>query len=1468
MVAEPSASSNQGFELVEARGLPLHLACWERFVRWALRRALQKRTWWAVGRFLTECRRIEEEARADQMLEHINQLMQGQRQLAVQLQNLKAENARLRQEHQDGLRQLPDLVQTLTSLVESRGQGASPGLVDNRGIGKPSGFSGDESKFREWSKKFELRSQCMEISYEKPEAVTIEAVSTAFGDDSEEPIDNIAGMREPFDIVSNVASNNGCDCWRKLHKRCDPATGSRKRAILRNVLSPGQAIPDELGSALERWEELVARYERRRGRDGVRERLPEDIRMSALESLLPDDLGKHVRLNQSRFAGYNSLRAEVTQYIEQRAGNLVKDPPVTGGCGGGKGGKGDSKGRKGDMSNVTCYNRGKNGHEADRCWQKTRHGNDSKGTSKGGKGKKGKKGGKKDVNQMDEDWAEEVGAPSGRQYRTASGQIIDDEGLGEIRGVDENNRRARFRARRAAVTKPLASASKMPSDKIGYMDKEGGLIYGEDSVPGRRLRQLVERLKRDHPDEGIGLWQEKEVYNVYFKGDPKTAAAMRSSTSRSPTKPVNTVESELAARARDLAARTPSAPTQKEIDQHEASGHAVFRAWCSACCDGRSYGQPRRLVPRDEEMEVPVVSMDFGHLDRAEAGAVQEGQERRITFVVLHCRKLRCYGATALPDKGTGEFVVRACSDFLDYLGHKRLVLRSDGEEAMLSLKKAIVDKCESKDIILEESPVGDRAADGQVENALKIIKAQVRTILLAAQSRWGKRLPFGYVLALWAIRRAASVINRFRVGADGRTGEELRTGRKWERASVAYGERVKGKRLVADQRKRDLESRFLDGFYIDADRTFSSFRAIPGLGSEGVERKLWLQYLPQLELFHQRSYLSEFRTRALEDSVNLGDQKAIDFLNERARQGASDDGALAPDAKRQMESHRLLRSGARVRPREYVLVRILEMEVVVIGYLLRFRMLLCLRLRAVDMNVGSLEVDSSAPLELQSLAISELFNPGCFAELAPAFGLAPGVAADIELLNEDGEPYDLSLESNQVKFERDVEFEDPYFLCSAPPCTKFTTPQALSRGMRKDGEGHQLQVENDTKLLHFGIRQCRKRHEKKRWFLHERPWSASSWSDPDAAALASEPGVYVVRGDMCSWDLRAENENGEMEPVMKATGRLTNNGHLAELFSRRCNGKHKHTQLMGKSKVRGAKSYTMKLNKVILKVLKQGLVRIGEVNSVAQAGPIPDQEIEYWMPAAPCDGVAESGFWDDVNGGWLDSELVREARKLEMDWMKRQSVHSECDESECYKATGKGPINTGWVDANKGDSERVRYRPTSERSEKSAGLVFAGRPGGEAVWALAAPAAAAALDAPAPRAGAPRGRGSRAPTMEAAGGPEAGPSSPGPSSPGSGAAEAQGALAEGLGLSSWMASPAELQAAALAAAGEPVPAGDAGPGLSWKRWAGRRGGQEEYQLGDGLRGMFSGAATSTGPPPVADSVRGAKHTMANANSR
>eukprot|EP00959_Pyramimonas_sp_CCMP1952_P059038 1232977-Pyramimonas_sp.AAC.1 len=59
--------------------------------------------------------------------------------------------------------------------------------------------------------------------------------------------------------------------------------------------------------------------------------------------------------------------------------------------------------------------------------------------------------------------------------------------------------------------------------------------------------------------------------------------------------------------------------------------------------------------------------------DSGEAGAIQDDQQGGITFLVMHCRKLRCHGAIALPSETTDDFVVRACGDFLRYLGRERL---------------------------------------------------------------------------------------------------------------------------------------------------------------------------------------------------------------------------------------------------------------------------------------------------------------------------------------------------------------------------------------------------------------------------------------------------------------------------------------------------------------------------------------------------------------------------------------------------------------------------------------------------------------------------------------------------------------------------------------------------------------------------------------------------------------------------
>ena len=64
--------------------------------------------------------------------------------------------------------------------------------------------------------------------------------------------------------------------------------------------------------------DLVRRFHCRRDAQGNVHTLAEDIRMSSLEALLPDDLEKHVQLNRARLTSYGVLREEIRTYYECR----------------------------------------------------------------------------------------------------------------------------------------------------------------------------------------------------------------------------------------------------------------------------------------------------------------------------------------------------------------------------------------------------------------------------------------------------------------------------------------------------------------------------------------------------------------------------------------------------------------------------------------------------------------------------------------------------------------------------------------------------------------------------------------------------------------------------------------------------------------------------------------------------------------------------------------------------------------------------------------------------------------------------------------------------------------------------------------------------------------------------------------------------------------------------------------------
>ena len=111
-------------------------------------------------------------------------------------------------------------------------------------------------------------------------------------------------------VVLSAGGDHGFDGWRKLHGRWNPYTAGRARSLLREILSPPRAKLLELMCAIERMEDLVRRYCSRRDVKGNAHTFAEDIRMSSLEALLPDDLEKHVQLNRARLTSYGVSREE------------------------------------------------------------------------------------------------------------------------------------------------------------------------------------------------------------------------------------------------------------------------------------------------------------------------------------------------------------------------------------------------------------------------------------------------------------------------------------------------------------------------------------------------------------------------------------------------------------------------------------------------------------------------------------------------------------------------------------------------------------------------------------------------------------------------------------------------------------------------------------------------------------------------------------------------------------------------------------------------------------------------------------------------------------------------------------------------------------------------------------------------------------------------------------------------------
>ena len=208
---------------------------------------------------------------------------------------------------------------------------------------------------------------------------------------------------------------------------------------------------------------------------------------------------------------------------------------------------------------------------------------------------------------------------------------------------------------------------------------------------------------------------------------------------------------------------------------------------------------------------------------------------------------------------------------------------------------------------------------------------------------------------------------------------------------------------------------------------------------------------------------------------------------------------------------------------------------------------------------------------------------------------------------------------------------EKPKLLCGSPPCEKFSALQHIGAA-RRDPVKFELELEAAREHLRVAARAYQRQLDEDRFFLHEHPWSAASWKEPEMAALAADPRCFVVRGAMCAWGMVDHDDEGRPGYVRKRTGWLTNSASIAAALSKDCPGGHRHVRLIGGGRAHRARIYPPKLVKAILRGL------VGELRTPALAvfddvcaAVGGDVCVE---PAAPEGALLDGGYWDDVNGG------------------------------------------------------------------------------------------------------------------------------------------------------------------------------------------------------------------------------------------
>ena len=156
----------------------------------------------------------------------------------------------------------------------------------------------------------------------------------------------------------------------------------------------------------------------------------------------------------------------------------------------------------------------------------------------------------------------------------------------------------------------------------------------------------------------------------------------------------------------------------------------------------------------------------------------------------------------------------------------------------------------------------------------------------------------------------------------------------------------------------------------------------------------------------------------------------------------------------------------------------------------------------------------------------------------------------------------DLSQLDMRIEVFRMIEQRRPKLLVTSPPCTMYSKLQRLWNIKRMSPEEYTRRKAIADEYLRFAHTCNKIQHNAGRFFAHEHPAGASSWTEDSTQAVVTLPGTHNALFDQCQFGLTSPRGT----PLKKKTRILCNSARLfCALNGCTCRrGSHVHKPIMG----------------------------------------------------------------------------------------------------------------------------------------------------------------------------------------------------------------------------------------------------------------------------------------------------------------